>query len=96
MTLAVAAEHHVVNNVHIAHKSHAQTVLGNKRKTNAKLSYLQRSFVAQIVGFACFGIVVCNAAALDMLQSRNCLQQLALTAARDAGNAQYLAAARGE
>lgn len=38
--LAVAAQHHVVDYVHVSDKSHAETVLGHERQTDTEVAYL--------------------------------------------------------
>ncbi len=44
-SFSVAAEHHVVYDVHISDKTHAESVLGNKREAYAELLYLERCLI---------------------------------------------------
>ena len=61
--LLVAAQHHIVGYVHVSDKTHAESVLGDERKSYSEVAYLERRFVAQIVNAACFRIVVKDLAA---------------------------------
>ena len=87
LALAVAAQHHVIYNIHIAHQAHAQPVLRNKGEPNPQLANLHWRFVAQILGNAGGGVLVQNLPARKGLQAGNGLQQLALAAAGNTGNA---------
>lgn len=72
MTFAVRTKHHVVRQVHIADKSHAQTVLGNERKSYAQFSDLSGGFLPQIDFFiVVFGIEVSDRTAFQTLKSRD-------------------------
>ena len=93
---SVRAEHHVVNDVHIAHKSHAETVFGNERKANAEFSYLKRGLVSEIFGLSVFRVVVKNFAGLKFLKSRDGFKQFSLPAARNARNAEDFSRTRRE
>ena len=48
MPLSVAAEHHIVNQIHVADQAHAESVLRHKGKAHAQLPDLERRFVAQV------------------------------------------------
>ena len=96
MALAVAAEHHVVHDVHVAHQTHAQTVLGHEGEADAQLTDLQGGAVAEVDQLTRLGVEVGDLTAVEVLEARDGLQQLALTRARDARDAQDLAAAGGE
>ena len=52
--LSVRAEHHVVGDIHVADKPHAQSVFGDKRESHAKLSDLNGSLGAQVNFFVIF------------------------------------------
>ena len=48
MPLAVAAEHHIVGDIHVTDKPHAEAILGYEGKANTKLTDLTGRFVTQI------------------------------------------------
>ena len=91
MALAVASQHHVVNNVHVADKTHAEPVLGYERESHTEVSYLHRGFAAQVVLHSCFRVVIKYLAVFNMLKTRYGFKQLSLTASGDSGNSENLA-----
>ena len=94
--LVVAAEHHVVDDVHISHEAHAETVLGNERQPDAELTDLLRILADELLRLAALRIVVEDRALADLLESCDRLKQLSLAAAGDTGDTQDLTAARRE
>ena len=96
MAAPVAAQHHVIDNVHVADQSHAETVLRHKRQPHTQLADLQRRPAAQLFVAAGLGIVVEDAAGRNRLQTGDRLQKLALPRSGDTGNAENLARAGGE
>ena len=94
--LAVAAQHHVVDYVHVSDKSHAETVLGHERQTDTEVAYLYGSLVAEIYVLSVLRTEICDLARIYRLQSRDSLKQLALSRACDACDTEYLACARLE
>lgn len=72
MTFSVGAKHHVVRQVHIPDKPHAQTILGNERKPYAQFPDLRGGFLPQIDFFiVVFGIEVSDRTAFQTLKSRD-------------------------
>ena len=53
-SLAVASKHHVVHDVHIAHKPHAEPIFRHERKANTEFADLQRRFIFEIDNFVLF------------------------------------------
>ena len=96
LAAAVAAEHHIVHNVHIAHKTHTQPVLRHEGKPDTQLPDLHRCLVAQVVNLTGFGVVIENFALGQLLQTGNGLQQLPLSGTGNAGNTQNFTAAGGK
>ena len=96
LALAVASQHHVVDYIHVADESHAESVLGDERQAHAELADMHRRLVAQVVLAAGLGVVVHNLAAVEMLKSCDGFKQLALTASGDTRDAENLARTRGE
>ena len=94
MALLIAAQHHVVYNVHVADEAHAKPVLRNKGKTHTKFPDLHRGFVAEILIFSRFGIMIHDLAAVDILKARNRFQKLTLSTSGNAGNAEYFSCTR--
>lgn len=81
--LAVASQHHIVDDVHIAYQPHAQTVLGDKGKAHAELPNLHGRFIAEVYRFVRLRIEIGNFSAFDVLKSRDRFEKFSLTAARD-------------
>ena len=95
MTPAEGAEHHVVRQVHVAYQAHAKPVLRHEGQGYAHLGNAQRVLAQKLFPLSVI-LHIADAAGLHRLQAGNGLQQLLLSAAGDAGNAQDLAAVGGE
>ena len=92
---AEGAEHHIVGKIHVADKSHAETVLRDEGKGDAELGNAQRIFSDKLfAGTVIFNIR--NAAGFNGLQTGDRFQKLFLTTAGNAGNTEDLAAVGGE
>ena len=94
--LAVAPEHHIVDDVHVADKPHAETILRDKRQTHAEGTDLHRVLADQVLDGVGLRIVIENTALGHLLQSGDRLEKLPLAAPRNTRDAEYLAAARHE
>ena len=82
----VGPQHHIVRQVHAAHKAHAQPVLGHKGQVHALVLdgqgvQAQQLFPAAVV------LDVADGAAFHHLQAGDGLQQLLLTGAGNTGHA---------
>ena len=84
----IASEHHIIDNIHIADKAHTEPVFGNKGKPNAELADLSGRFIAKILGFTGFRVIIeLFRRCFKILKAGNSLKQFALTAARNTRNA---------
>ncbi len=77
--LVIASEHHVVDNVHIADKTHAEVVLRNKGKADAEISDSKGELLSlKVFNLSGFGVVIYYFAGVNVLKSRNGLEKLSL------------------
>ena len=89
MSFSIRAKHHVVDKVHASHKSHAESVLGDERKSDAEISDLDGRFRSQIhFLFVLFGIEVSYIAVFKFDKSCDGFEHFFLTATRDTRNAE--------
>ena len=92
----IILEQHVIDHAHSADESHAETVFGNEGERYAHFAYLfggfadERFRLPRRMGIRYFG------SRLDVLESRYRFEKLLLSAAGDAGYAEYLARIRLE
>ena len=86
----VTAEHHVVYDIHTAHESHTEPVLGDERESDAEFADLGGRLAHEILFPARSRIIVDDRAAVRTLESGDSFQNLALSAARDTGYAEDL------